>query len=128
MILLKDSSVLYATNIGGVETTLCPEMMYALGVAAALKQEMFGLNLVITSLLDGHHNDGSLHPMGRAADLRDNDLKADEQVRWFQALKDELGPMGFDVVREKVGSTAATSGFHVHIEADPRGRRFWHTL
>lgn len=128
MILLKDASVLYATNINGVEVSLCPEMYYALGVAAALKQKMFNLNCVVTSLLDGHHNDGSLHPMGRAADLRSEDLSAGEQQGWFAAIKEALEPMGFDCVPEIVGSTPMTTAMHYHVEFDPKGRQFWHSL
>jgi hypothetical protein len=103
-------------------------MFYALGVAAALKQEMFGIHCVVTSLLDGHHNDGSLHPSGKAADLRDSDLTAAQRLAWFQAIKDELDPMGFDCVPEKVGATRETTAIHLHIEFDSRGRKFWHTL
>ncbi len=128
MLILKDSSVLYSIEENGAEVTLCGEMYYALGVAAGLKQKMFAMNCVVTSLLDGHHNDGSLHPLGRAADLRDNDLTVGEQQGWFDALTEALNPMGFDVVHEQIGSTPMTTGFHVHVEFDPHGRKFWHTL
>jgi hypothetical protein len=117
MLILKDSSVVYAG--------LCPEMYYALGVASALKQQLFGMNMVITSMVDGHHNDGSLHPEGRAADVRDEDLKPTERITWFNAIKNALEPMGFDVVSEKVGSTPETTAVHLHIEYDPHGRKFW---
>ncbi len=119
MMILKDISV--------VHEGLTPEMFYALGVATALKQKLFDLNCVVTSLLDGHHNDGSLHPLGRAADLRTNDLTVGERQAWFDALQSELAPVGFDVVWEGgVGATPATTGAHIHIEADPKGRVFWH--
>ncbi len=121
MLILKDGTVTH--------TGLTPEMYYALGVATALKQKLFDLNCVTTSLLDGHHNDGSLHPLGRACDLRTNDLTVGESQAWFDVLKSELSPMGFDVVWEGgVGATPATTGAHVHIEYDPRDRKFWHTL
>jgi hypothetical protein len=120
MLVLKNSSV--------IAQGLQPEMYYALGVAAGLKSKMFGVNCVATSLLDGHHNDGSLHPLGRAADLRSNDLDSGEQQAWLAALKAELEPMGFDVVPEKTGSTPATTAIHIHLEFDPHGRVFWHQL
>lgn len=120
MIVLKDSTIVY--------DGLKPEMFYALGVASALHKKMFDTNCVVTSLLDGHHNDGSLHPSGEAGDFRTLDLTVGERMAWINALKDELEPMGFDVVPEVIGSTPATSQIHVHIEYDPKGREFWHKL
>lgn len=102
-------------------------MYYALGVASALKHRMFGLNTVITALLDGKHNPNSLHPKGKAEDLRAKDLKDTEAISWFEAIRAQLEPMGFDVVWEGgVGATPATTGAHVHIEFDPKDRQFWH--
>ena len=120
MLILKDSSV----NHEG----LAPEMYYALGVATALKYRLFGINCVATAMLDGEHNPGSLHPKGYAEDLRARDLRADEAIAWYEAVKLELEPMGFDVVWEGgVGATPATTGAHVHIEFQPKqGEKFWH--
>lgn len=120
MIVLKNSSVIY--------TGLCPEMYYALGVAAGLHKKLFNTNCVITSLLDGHHNDGSLHPGGKACDLRTSDLTLGERESWYDAVKDELTPLGFDVVLETIGSTPETTQVHMHIEYDPKERKFWHQL
>ena len=112
-----------------ITTGLKPEMHYALGVAAALKQKMFALNCVVTSLLDGEHNSGSLHPLGLAGDLRTIDLTNGEKQAWFDELKSELEPVGYDVVWEGgIGVTPMTTGSHIHIEYDPKGRVFWHTL
>lgn len=119
MIVLKDSEVITAG--------LSCEMHYALGVAAAMKKMMFGLNATATALLDGHHNPGSLHPLGMAGDLRTRDLKVDEAIAWKEAIAGELEPMGFDVVWEGGGATPATSGAHVHIEFQIKpGEKFWH--
>jgi hypothetical protein len=121
MLLLKDSSILYQG--------LSQEIFYALGVASALKFKLFGLNTVVTSLLDGQHNPGSLHPLGRAGDLRTLDLMANERLAWFNEVKLELEPMGFDVVWEGgVGATPETTGAHIHIEFDPKERQFWHQV
>lgn len=118
MMQLKDASVKY--------DGLAQEMYYALGVAAALKRQLFGKDLVVTSLLDGVHNSGSLHPLGRAADLRTIDLTSDERAQWYGALRSALRPMGFDVVWEGCpGATPMTTAAHVHIEYDPKGRQFW---
>jgi hypothetical protein len=122
MILLKDLSIKY--------DGLQPEMYYALGVAAAIRKDFFDLNCVITSLLDGEHNPGSLHPKGLAADLRTLDLTTGEREKFFDALKGELYPLGYDVVWEGgVGETAATTAAHIHVEFQPKpGRNFWHNL
>jgi hypothetical protein len=120
MILLKDSSVIH----DGLE----PEMYYALGVASGLHKKMFGTNCVVTSLLGGVHNAGSKHPSGYAVDIRTMDITDSERGVYIQELKDELEPMGFDVVPEKIGSTPATTQIHAHIEFDPHDRKFWHTL
>lgn len=120
MIILKDKTVEYHG--------LAAEMYFALGVASSLKTRMFGLNTVVTALLDGTHNPGSLHPSGLAADLRAKDLKDHEAISWFQAIASQLEPVGFDCVWEGgVGATPATTGAHVHIEYDPKERQFWHT-
>jgi hypothetical protein len=90
---------------------------------------MFGMKTVVTSLLDGQHNTGSLHPMGEAADLRTLDLTTEERQAFFAALKDELEPVGFDIVWEGgIGATAATTAAHIHAEFDPKERTFWHVL
>lgn len=118
MILLKDKSVIH---VG-----LQPEMWFALGVASALKRILFGEDCTITSLLDGKHNCGSLHPKGYAEDLRTIDMTEAQRTSWFAAIKLRLEPMGFDVVWEGgVGATPATTGAHIHIEYDPKGRPFW---
>lgn len=118
MIELKDKSVIHEG--------LQPEMWFALGVASAIKRILFGEDSVITSLLDGQHNCGSLHPKGYAADLRTRDMTEQQRYDWFAALKLRLATMGFDVVWEGgVGATPATTGAHIHIEYDPKGRVFW---
>lgn len=63
-------------------------------------------DVFVTSVRDGSHSAGSLHPSGRAWDMRRNML-SDEQ------LKAILGK-DFDVV------SGYESG-HVHIEYDPKG-------
>lgn len=121
MLILKDSTVEHEG--------LQPEMYYALGVAAGFKEKMFDMNCVVTSLLDGEHNPGSLHPRGLAADIRTLDLTIGEREAYFDVLKSELLPMGYDVVWEGgVGATPMTTGAHIHIEFDPHGRIFWHLL
>jgi hypothetical protein len=97
------------------------EIWYALGVADAIKTSLCGQELVVTSLVDGAHNPGSLHGKGCAADIRIHDL-TDEQSRELLArLKNSLDRFGFDVVFEgQAGATPATTGAHIHIEFDPK--------
>lgn len=120
MLLLKNSGVIHEG--------LAPEMWYALGVAAALKHKMFGLNCVVTALLDGEHNPGSLHPKGLAGDIRTLDLTTSEGSAYLSVLKENLEPLGFDVVWELgPGATPATTQSHAHIEFQPKpGESFWH--
>jgi hypothetical protein len=122
MILLKDLSIKY--------DGLRPEMWFALGVACAIRQDLYKLNCVITSLLDGEHNPGSLHPKGYAVDLRTLDLTVQERQSFITSLRQELEPLGFQVIWEGgPGATAATTGAHVHVEWDPHdGKHFWHFL
>jgi len=99
---------------------VCREIWFALGVAEGIHTALFGAELIVTSLRDGTHNHGSLHPGGRAADVRTSDLN-DEQVRDFIAhLKNALARDGFDVLREVLGSTPATTAAHIHIGYAPK--------
>lgn len=121
MILLKDLSIIH--------DGLQPEMYFALGVACALRQDLFKMNCVITSLLDGEHNPGSLHPKGYAADLRTLDLTPEQRQSFITSLREELEPLGFQIVWEGApGATAATTAAHLHVEFDPHGQKFWHFL
>lgn len=119
MLLLKDKTVEYQG--------LADEMLYALGIATALKWRMYNRDNVLTSGLDGTHNPSSLHPKGLAVDLRCLDLTDQEAVAWYHATRALLEPVGFDIVFEGgVGATPVTTGAHMHIEFDPKGRQFWH--
>ena len=69
-----------------------------------------GPEMIITSLGDGRHSEGSLHYKGLAVDLRSRYYHDSDEIDAFVALlKRELGPE-WDVVREAT---------HVHIEFDP---------
>lgn len=104
------------------------EVWFALGVAAELKQRLFGLNTVVTSLKDGSHMAGSKHYTGQAGDLRTKDMTEAQARTWLEALKVVLDPMGFDVIFEGQG-TPGSSGVHIHAEFDPKpGEGFLHRL
>ena len=65
--------------------------------------------LVVTSVTDGIHNPGSLHPKGFAADIRSRDIPADVKDWLLRDCKRELGEQ-FDLVVEND---------HWHLEFDP---------
>jgi hypothetical protein len=120
-LLLKDSSVCVSDSTHSLDR----HMMFALGYAtdafAACHKDC-----IVTSACDGHHNPGSLHPLGRAVDLRTVHLSTPERRQVFDELKSPLSPLGFDVIWEGgVGATPATTAAHVPIEYDPKNRVFW---
>jgi len=100
---------------------------YALGIAERIFRS-YGHDLVVTSLMDGTHNPGSLHTTGKAADLRVKHItETGKAEAIFGELKMALTSLGFDVVWEGgVGATPFTTGAHIHIEYDPKTERtFW---
>jgi hypothetical protein len=123
MLFLKDKSVQSAAN----GKTLSGEMYFALGLCEGLFAR-YGCDLIVTAMLDGSHNPGTLHFEGRAADLRMSNVPPDKR----QALCDEVGKRldryGFDVVPElEQPAGKVWSGPHMHIEFDPKhGEAFWH--
>ena len=116
MLKLKDKTVI----VDG----LVPEMYFALGIADRAYADE-GLECVVTSARDAHHNPDSLHGQGKAVDLRNSNAYDDQRQRILDKLK-RLERYGFDVVSEVVGSTPLTSGSHFHIEFQPKlGEAFW---
>jgi len=87
------------------------EIWYALGFVDALSHILAGGEVTATSLNDGQHNPGSLHPQGRAADFRTREESPDVQSAIYAMLREWLGPIGFDVVLEDD---------HLHVEWDPK--------
>lgn len=92
----------------------------SLSLLAALYRAQWSVELaglgpfVVTSALDHEGIDDreatSLHPKGRAADLRTRHLKAEQIDRFWNLVADAVGP-GYDVILEVD---------HVHLEHDPR--------
>jgi len=96
------------------------EIWYALGVAATIHAKYFTRPLIITSMLDGTHKPGSLHPEGLAVDIRTNDLPRALSDNFALELIENLRILGFDVVREE-------NPRHIHIEYNPKGDRIIYT-
>ena len=95
----KDDSV----NIWGLQPCMQPVLKHADAIWTGAGQE-----LIITSGRDGIHSAGSLHYYGLAVDLRTRYFDEGTKAEVARALKDLLGPMGYDVI---VHST------HIHVEA-----------
>ena len=93
------------------------EIWYALGFLDALSHMLGGGEVTVTSLRDGQHNPGSLHPDGRAADFRTREESPHVWSAIYGTLWEWLAPMGFDVVME---------ADHLHMEWDPKqGETLW---
>jgi hypothetical protein len=92
---------------GVVIKKLSAEMIRGLTIVEAVFAAR-GVECVITSGAEGEHMAGSLHPKGRALDLRSRDIKS--PLATVKELKRQLGP-SFDVILESD---------HIHMEYDPK--------
>jgi len=81
---------------------------------AATVYESWGLDLVVTSVTDGKHSEGSLHYEGLAFDCRIWAIPEHIMPSFMRHLKETLGP-SWDVVWHPV-----THKTHIHIEYDPK--------
>lgn len=72
------------------------------------------LSLVVTSINDGKHKDGSKHYSGNAADIRTKGTGSARSL--FNDLVKKLDPLGYDVLLEYEGE----DNEHIHIEYDPK--------
>lgn len=95
-------------NVSVLPHDLHPRLVEALFIADQLHRESTGKELVITSLNDGKHKEGSLHYTGRAADLRIWHLPRPDS--FTSKLAGKVGP-DFDVILEDD---------HIHMEYDPK--------
>ena len=69
-----------------------------------------GYSLTVTALEDGNHMTGSLHYIGRAADLRTRDMPPDIRKQLVKDITSSLG-RDYDVILEKD---------HIHLEYQPK--------
>ncbi len=89
-------------------------MMIVLVNANELWRER-GVELVVTSVLDGRHSRGSLHYVGHAVDLRTKSLPRRTKVATLKKLREALGA-DYDVILEGEG----TPNEHAHVEFQPK--------
>jgi hypothetical protein len=92
-----------------------PQLLRALATALEVWEMLHIPELVVTSINDGEHKQGSLHYKGFAADLRTHNIRelnidADTVVAHLRAA---LGD-DFDVLLEFVGEDRE----HIHLEYD----------
>ena len=96
----------------GVNATgISSELLLGLMVADSVYRDM-GVELVVTSLVDGAHSTTSLHYAGDAADLRTWEFSLEQAREAVTSIKEGL-PDDYDVVLEKD---------HIHLERQPRRR------
>lgn len=88
---------------------ISPQLVLGLVICDRVYTE-YGQELVITSLNDGHHMEGSLHYKGDAADLRTRYFSGAAKDKVSETLRERLG-IDFDVILETD---------HIHIEYDPK--------
>jgi len=70
-----------------------------------------GVDLVLTSIVDGSHSRGSRHYQGDAIDLRTRNFPTDADAKTASdRIRERLGA-DYDVVLE---------GNHIHVEYDPK--------
>jgi len=86
-----------------------PELAIGLMVCDQVYRD-HGERLTVTSITDGKHSKTSRHYLGLAADLRTNDILADNTDEIYAALKKALPE--FFVLLEHVG----TANEHIHIQ------------
>ena len=75
----------------------------------------FGLGTIVTSLLDGKHQENSWHYRGEAVDFRTKHIPSQLKKPIIEAVKGALP--GFDVIFENEGK----ANEHLHIEPGTGG-------
>jgi len=86
-----------------------PEIILALVIAEPIFVAE-GVDLVVTSVIDGRHSRGSLHYAGAAVDIRTHNLSKKVVSRVHIRLREALGE-DYDVVLEID---------HLHLEFQPK--------
>lgn len=92
--------------------TIQPEPVMAI-IVADIIWKLFNQELVVTSVLEGKHKEGSRHYEGQAVDFRTRYFTEEETHVVYSLLKSVLLTMDsdYDVILEET---------HIHVEYDPR--------
>ena len=91
-----------------------PEIFSAIATAADVWENYGADELVVTSLNDGSHRQGSYHYTGDAVDIRSKNLPSSAAKRNARDLLAARLGKDFDVILEDLGGPNE----HVHIEHD----------
>jgi len=89
---------------------LSPEITAGLITFDDISKSMFDIETVITCGIEGLHSKYSLHPLGRAVDLRIWAYDSAQLDALVNEVRERLGK-DYDIVIEKD---------HVHLEYDPK--------
>jgi hypothetical protein len=103
---------------GAITEGVAREIWFAIGVMAQINKGMSGEPLVVTSLRDGAHMEGSKHATGYAVDVRTRDWDLEHRQDFHDCCKQWLDPHGFDLVIE--GPPFNDKAPHEHCEYDPK--------
>lgn len=78
----------------GTENSLVPstEIQVAWTICDEVSKELTGKSIVITSILDGKHKDGSKHYTGDAFDARSFIYTKEQQAKLLEEFRKRLGP------------------------------------
>jgi len=108
MIYIKNDGKLGTdTKVKGMQ----PEILLAIIIADQLMRKMYGKDLTLTSITDGHEfNPRSLHNPGYAFDMRIWGMARFDQDKFVEELSNLLGGE-YDIVVERD---------HIHVEFDPK--------
>lgn len=93
-----------SARVYGMQTPILLAIMMAAPIF-----EKYGVDLVITSGMEGRHGLRSMHYLGYAVDFRNRDIKVTERGQIIVALQDALGP-DYQVINEKD---------HIHVQFRP---------
>ena len=96
----------------GVDVCGLHDKMWEAAYIVAKPYANLGLDLVITSGVEGIHGYGSLHYVGLAIDIRIRDLT---DVHAMFKIIVALLPSGYDIILEE-------NKKHIHIEWQPKNR------
>ena len=110
---IKDGVYTQVTVVkNGVEVSISYSIHVkkAITICDEVSKRVTGKGIVVTSILDGKHKDGSKHYEGEAFDLRSFNYTKNEIALLLIAFKEALGK-DYDVIFEID---------HFHIEYDPK--------
>lgn len=94
---------------------LAPQIVLAIQAAEHIWWNAGQTTLVLTSVNDSQHKEGSFHYRGLAVDLRIKSMPLKLRAAAVRQLKEALGSQ-FDVLHEAIGG----DGEHVHVEYEER--------